>query len=76
MPPIGFAAPPDTASPSAVLWIAVLALAATLACALSIAAYDAIELIATPRPQLSDAQLFPKDGARVVDANGNDVRAR
>lgn len=76
LPPLGFNSPPDTASPSAVVMIAALTVAAIVTCVLSIAAYDALTLIAAPRHQLTDAQLFPKEATRCCDANGNELETR
>lgn len=70
LPPLGFDAPPDQARHMPPLLIAAgLALAIAVIC-LSIASTRPARLL-SPTFDAIGAALFPKDGARCCDPNGN-----
>ena len=73
-PPIGFDAPPDSASPSAPAWAS---LAMIFAIVVAIAGSElkrAVDRVLAPPLVLAGERLFTKDHSRCCDANGNDLR--
>lgn len=73
LPPIGFCAPPASANWRAPLWVFAGVMLAGVTAWAVIGPYAA----GVPLPVAGiTSDLFPKDPARVTDANGNPMEAR